>query len=478
MKQHLVKIFLILLAASLNVWTQDISFDDLYNGYIPSKAAVGAAPAISSAAPAPTPAAAAAATPAKGPYNWLIMVFINGRNNLWLQGVNDVNEMEKIGSTDKVAVVVELGVLQDRKTSSRMFIKKDNNNPDFFQDRAGGIHYMDGTNIKTARVKDVFATLKSPSVSIKNSDMGSWKHAVSFARWAIRKYPAQKYALILWNHGSGRIDIGGADNTGAELGIAYDDLTGNFIRNSQIARMLDEISKIAGKKLDVYASDACLMQMLSVIYEIKDHAGIIVQSEEIVPGAGFPYDSILKDLTSNPNSQAVQLARIITKNFDRYYEVHNRKHGTTISAVNPGALGKLIQKLNAWISIAVKSDRKKILSAIKETLSFEHGYTGNDTTMHARSKDLYDFIDRVNKKIDKKSPLFSAGEELKKSIEKAAFYNETAGPVAAYARAKGIAVYFPKLIYDSSYDEMLSSRDSLWDDFIKWILDESYQVRQ
>ncbi|HNW44718.1 MAG TPA: hypothetical protein PKI19_09455, partial [Elusimicrobiales bacterium] len=43
----------------------------------------------------------------KADKEWTIMVFINGKNNLMPYALKDMNEMEKIGSTDKIHVVTE-----------------------------------------------------------------------------------------------------------------------------------------------------------------------------------------------------------------------------------------------------------------------------------------------------------------------------------------------------------------------------------
>ncbi|MCK5357358.1 MAG: hypothetical protein KAJ48_03090, partial [Elusimicrobiales bacterium] len=76
------------------------------------------------------------------------------------------------------------------------------------------------------------------------------------------------------------------------------------------------------------------------------------------------------------------------------------------------------------------------------------------------------------------SAFYDKGVELQKYISESLIKdNKTTGPHYSYSRMKGLAVYFPKMIYDTSYDEMLISRDSLWDDFIKWILDESYGIK-
>ena len=127
---------------------------------------------------------------------------------------------------------------------------------------------------------------------------------------------------------------------------------------------------------------------------------------------------------------------------------------------------------------AVPANRKKILEAEQEALAFEYGYKGNDTIGNARSKDLYDFVDLVGKKAGNASKVFAKGELLKDFIAaKLVISNKTTQVGGDYDRAKGIAVYFPKLIYDSSYDENLFSRDSLWDDFLKWKLDPAYKPK-
>src|SRR6185295_17616562 len=42
------------------------------------------------------------------PFKWTLMVFLAGDNNLSEECIFAINEMKKIGSTDEVAVIVEL----------------------------------------------------------------------------------------------------------------------------------------------------------------------------------------------------------------------------------------------------------------------------------------------------------------------------------------------------------------------------------
>lgn len=415
---------------------------------------------ITNTAPAAAPVPYEAAQPAAdsapaGEREWLVLVFVNGRNNLSQAAVADINEMELVGSTDKVAVTVELGLVDDRGTSRRFYISKDT----------------------TAGATDPWGEIVSAAVKVPGADMGSWKHFADFAKWSYRKYPAKKVLAILWSHGSGRIDIGGADNAGSELGIAYDDLTRNFIRNKQLAMALKEIGAAIGKKVAVYASDACLMQMASVAYEMKDDAEVIVGSEENVPGAGFPYDSILADLTADPGMGSEALGAVIVKNFAAYYS--GTMEDTTLSAIRASALPEFTRLLNDWVrAAAAPAGRAGVLRAGEDSLAFEYGYNGNDTSYNARSKDLHDLVDLAGQNADDGSVLPAKAGALKRFIsDKLVIANGTTRTGGDYDRAKGIAVYFPKLIYDPSYDENLFSRDSLWDDFLKWKLDPAYKIK-
>ncbi len=453
---HTLKTLTLIFTFALYAGAQD--FDKFYGELNDVKSAASSPVAVPVVEPAPVVEVAEVEAPAEIP-EWLVMVFINGRNNLYSAAIKDVNEMEMVGSTAKIAVTVELGLVQDEGNSTRYFIQKDTRFP----------------VANTVRGDGDYNHIISNGVRVPNSDMGSYKHFINFAKWSIRRHPAKNYMVILWNHGSGRVDIGGADNTGAELGIAYDDLTRNFIRNSQLAIALKEIKAIAGKKVDVYSSDACLMQMLSVAYEMKDHAEYIVQSEEIVPGYGFPYNTILTSLNASTSFSAAKASQIIVDRYNDFYKA-NTGRGTTISVIDSSGFGSFNTLLNLWIKQAVKH-RADVLEALKGTLSFEYGYDGNDTSHNARSKDLYDFIENVNVRVDKKSELYKVGKDLQKHINGGLVVKNTNKITGPYSRAKGLAVYLPKMIYDTSYDEMFISRDTLWDDFVKWIMDESYKVK-
>ncbi|MEA3306201.1 MAG: clostripain-related cysteine peptidase, partial [Elusimicrobiota bacterium] len=250
---------------------------------------------------------------------WTVMVYINGKNDLSRYGVKDVNEMEKVGSTSKINIVVELGT-EDEKTE-RFLVKKDN-----------------------------YPTLvtSKPLEILKGEDMGDWRHLVDFASWTKKKFPAKRYMLVIWNHGDGWV---------TSKGISYDDETDNHISTPELGLAMKEIGKV-----DILAMDACLMQMAEVAYEVKDYADIIVASEETEPVDGYPYDKILKKMAKMTKKSNEAIAKNIVTEYEKFYSL---KESVTQSALKTNKLDSLVSSLDDWAETAMQiEDKTPLISAL------------------------------------------------------------------------------------------------------------------
>jgi hypothetical protein len=103
--------------------------------------------------------------------------------------------------------------------------------------------------------------------------------------------------------------------------------------------------------VDLVGSDACLMGMIEVAYEIKDiGASVMVGPEETVPWNGWPYDAILTDLTSNPSWTPSELATSIV---DRYYESYH--DDWTQAAIDLGHMNALASTVNNFADMMQNS---------------------------------------------------------------------------------------------------------------------------
>ncbi len=215
---------------------------------------------------------------------WTVMVYLNSANDLYTFSKLNVNGMEAVAGNPDVRFVVQW------KLSRALY-------PDVLFD--GTRRYL----LKADATSDVASTPVQdlgPGV-----DMGSPATLSNFVAWAKANYPADRYALVIWNHGNGWRRTANAESRA----VSYDDELGTSIQTWQLADALK--TGTGNVPLDILSWDASLMQQLEVAYEVKDAARFIVGSEESPPGEGLPYDAVFRAFRDNPDGDT----RALTKSF-------------------------------------------------------------------------------------------------------------------------------------------------------------------
>jgi len=364
----------------------------------------------------------------KADKEWTILVFINAKNNLEKYGLLDVNEMEKIGSSDKVNIVVEMGRINgyatndgDWKTTRRFLVKKDND----------------------------FTKITSPVLAeLGKTDMGDYKSLVAFVKWAKTAYPAKKYALIVWNHGSGW-DKARAMNV--TKGISYDDETGNHMSTPQLGLALKEMGGV-----NVYGSDACLMQMPEVTYELKDYTEYIVGSEETEPGDGYTYDLFVGPVVARPTMTPAELGKVAVDGYSDHYQSIGQ--GSTQSLMKSAAQDGFVPLVNAFVTAAIASGEKAL---VKTAASSAQSYAVYD------NKDLGHFLTLYSASTKSADVKAKAGA-LKAYLNGTLITHNRVNSEFANGNTQGLAVYLPGYSFNSDYNELAWAKAAQWDELIKW----------
>ena len=94
-----------------------------------------------------------------------------------------------------------------------------------------------------------------------------------------------------------------------------------------------------------------------------------------------------------------------------------------------------------------------------------------------RSIDLCDFIDHADNVLPDGSQAKEAGEIFRNFVTNKLIVSHRGTGTkretnwSYNARTCGLSVYMPKMIYASNYNELIFAGDSLWDDFIRDILE-------
>ena len=361
---------------------------------------------------------------------WTVMIYLDADNNLESAGINDINEMEMVGSSSKVNIVVQADRIPNY----------DNSNDNWTTTRR---YYIMQDN-------DPFL-INSEFNDLGELNMGDPDTLVDFASWAVTEYPAEKYLLIIWNHG------GGFRSPAYSKGIAQDDTSGkDIITMPELEDALSAISVQMGKNIDIVGMDACLMAMTEVAYQIKDCADILVTSEENVPGDGWPYDTILAQLVSNPHMSPEQLAANIVDKYIISYPYDN----VTQSAIDLSYMDDLAGQLSSMAD-----------SIMSDTLTSKDAYLNAAYSSQHYSDyyhdfiDLYDFCNKVyyySNSFEVKAIALIVQQNLLNSVINSDYNG------GSVSDTKGLSIYFPLYKeYDSeNYDNTNFARDTFWNEML------------
>jgi len=371
---------------------------------------------------------------------WTVMIYLDADNNLESAGIDDINEMEMVGSTTDVNIVVQVDRIPYSVLAS--------NNQGYADDISNG----DWTDTRRYYITQDFDPVQINSQLKSNLgelNMGDYQTLVDFANWAMTNYPAQKYLLVIWNHGGGF-----RSPAYTTKDIAWDYTNGeDKITMPELEDALSAVSSQIGKKIDIVGMDACLMAMTEVAYQIKDYAGIMVASEENEPGDGWPYDSILAQLVSNPSMSAEQLATDIVDKYIFSYSSGN----VTQSAIDLSCMDILAGQLSN-LALAIKSDSftsksRYIVGAVNSQ------YYGDPDFI-----DLYDLCNQLltySNSLEVKNIASNIQQTLDDAILKSGYIG---GKVS---NSKGLSIYFPWYYgYSGYYNFTNFSRDTLWDEML------------
>jgi hypothetical protein len=290
---------------------------------------------------------------------WTFMIYLAGDNNLSPAADVDLREMRTVGSTPEVNIVTQV-------------------------DRYG----TQGTTRYRIEVDGTEETTETLGVQ----DSGDPETLVGFIKWAAHKYPAEYYALILWNHGSGwepsEMDrvakkVGAENYTGREVversstplrralfrttlekifelpspadrAIASDDGSGHSLDTVELGRVLDTAVKTIGQPFELLGMDACLMSNFEVAYQVSPYARYMVASEENEPNNGWPYDEVLREVVDDANAPTQRLAAHVVRAYIDWYARQGYSGPVTQSACDLSkvkgvaeALDKLADALSA-----------------------------------------------------------------------------------------------------------------------------------
>jgi hypothetical protein len=420
------------------------------------------------------------ATKAATKKNWTVMVYLAGDNNLDGAGVVDLNEMKRVGSTDRFNVLAQFDRAGSKGETTRYYLRKG-----------------------TALAKDAMQKLGE-------TNTGDPKVLEDFVTWGLNSYPAEHYLLVLWNHGAGWDDANlyqgdvfsgaappvsrkkqpvltrGPVSTGAKAlsftsmqaglartrralfrttvkaavkdrAIAFDDQAKDFLDNIELKLVMARIKGKLKRKIDVLGMDACLMSMLEVAYQMRDTADYTVGSEETEPGDGWPYDRILKALAAKPGMAPEELSKTIVVQYLTSYGAGDNVTQSAMRLASLKALAGAVDGLSKTLKNALANNawRSALMTARAQVQEYSRPY--DDYC------DLLDLCALLEKNVTDDA-VRTACTGVKQAAQAAIVATGYKGP--AVDNSRGISIYFPKRKLSPLYKTLDFTKDSAWDEFL------------
>ncbi len=390
---------------------------------------------------------------------WDFFTYIQADNNLAPFGVINVKDMQKVGSTSDVNILVQWDKPSDNMTYRYKILQN---------------NMVINSSIK--------------------QEMGFFpeKELADSMTWVKNFFPAKRYALILWDHGNGVLDRSKKQPTNSWLslpgiskkylrdrGILYDFTQNTFLDNVGLSSACAKIKTTIGQNIDFLGTDACLMAMIEIAYQVKSSVNYLVASQQTEPGLGWPYADVLSSLVGIPTMSTADFSTATVQAYSNFYETgDNADSSYTLSAIDVSKIQAATTTFNAVLKAIAQSqlvDKTTTNAGVKIARANTLAFFINDYI------DLIDLYDNLTITFNKISGSRNAKKKgsLRDRMAVAAVAIVTAVAAAKIAaqetivssmagtdysgKAHGLSIYYPaNCLVDASYKKTAFSKQTNW----------------
>ena len=276
------------------------------------------------------------------------------------------------------------------------------------------------TNGISNRVNQVFQVKKGSMTCLVSDDgdkaMTDPNTLSSFIKWTAQNYPANRYELIMWDHGGGSVS-----------GYGYDEI--HKSSGSMSLSGINKALKDAGITFDMIGFDACLMATAETALMLDPYADYLVASEETEPGIGWFYTNWLTKLGANTSMSTLELGKNIIDDYTNACAQKCRGQATTLSLIDLAEFSNTVPSKIGSFSTSVSG-----LITAKE---YKQVSDARNVTREFAQSSRIDQVDLVNLAENMNT---LEGKELSKALKGAVKYNRTSKNMT---NAFGVSIYFP-----------------------------------
>lgn len=331
---------------------------------------------------------------------WTVGVYMCADNGMSDLAYLDIVELERIGSTSQVNIVIQVdnAARDSNPTCRRYYIGKDR---------------------------------RILLADLGEQNMADTATLINFCSFLRERYPAEKYFLILWDHGNGwypgevRVRSIFVDESHQAQVM---DVAG------QLGRALQRAREKFGRRISVLAMDACLMQMVEVAAEARGSCDYLLASEGLVPLTGFQYDEIVGLIVARPTLTPCEFLPEMCRKYVQAYPGAS----VCLSAVDLSQLDRVLAVLAATLADSVSADNPQVATARSGVQTFGPSlqYPPSPADDHVDLPGFWALMPAVGT------------TALRQALNQLVVANVAQ---AGYAAARGIASWFPDCYLEYKY---------------------------
>ncbi len=275
-----------------------------------------------------------------------------------------------------------------------------------------------------------------------NASMGDPDTLADFLSFCVENYPADRQAVIFWNHGGGSV-----------AGVAFDE---QFDDDALTLTEIEEAfaAVVGGEPEDppfeLVGFDACLMATIDTAYTLIGYSRYMVASEELEPGCGWDYEAFLTALADDPGMDGAALGEAICDSYYAACEAYDVADSITLSVVDLEAAMPLVIAYNNMgvEALASACDDTKFFTSFGRYARSAENYGGNNADEgYTNMVDLGDLIRKSS------SLLPETAEGLLSALDDCVIYKVN-GPYRA--QSTGLSCYYN---YDGDLENLLGFLD-------------------
>lgn len=365
---------------------------------------------------------------------WTVMVFLNAANDLDTFSDLNVNQMERVANNPEVRFIVQwkrvqaLGFGAPWSGTRRYLVKYDPSSNNTW------------SGVRSELLQDLG----------RNVDMGRPQTLRDFVNWVMTYYPAERYVLVVWNHGSGWRFV---ERGGGTRGVSFDDEFGTYIRTWELPIALDVLERV-----DIVSWDASLMQMMEVAYEIKDYCDYMVGSEESPPAEGLPYHLVFGVLRDDPDVSTEDFLRSFGEGMLQFYGESRKITQSSVRMSEVSYLASVVDVLGALLLERLGQYDNEIRAARSEAQS----YSPSALRVY---RDLWHLAYKLREHIND-AEIDQACTGVMDAVERSVVWNHHN---SLSPNSHGISIEFGDRYqpYWSEYGLLRFSLKTRWDDFLR-----------